>query len=94
MLTKKLNSFLGTSGLRIIGMREDYCSRLFYLVDIELTEVLHIHTALIDICNGNVCVDFSILALYGANCAKNVRKLTYSRRLYKNSVGMKLGKNL
>ena len=94
MLAKKLYRLLGASRLGIIGMGENYSSSFLYLVDVELSEVLHIHTAFINVSDGSVCVYFRILALHCTNGTKNVGELPDTRGLDKYSLGVKLIKHL
>ena len=94
MLADKRNRFLDFSVLSAVSVGEDYCRCVFYLVVKELTEVLHIHFALICIGNGGEAVKNRTLALNGSYSLYNVRKLSNARRLDNYSVGRKFVDNL
>ena len=77
-----------------VGMAENDTTRVFYLVVEKLTEVLHIHFALVDVYHDGKAVQLHVLCLgipYGAD---NVAQLTDTRRLDKHSVGRVFGNNV
>ena len=78
----------------LIGVAENNTSRVFYLIVEELTEILHIHFALINVNNNGKAVELNILCARGSNRADNVAELSYARRLDKHSVGSILRNHL
>ena len=71
----------------LIGVAEQHTACVCYLITKELTEVLHIHLALVDVNDGNRAVKLSTLYICLKNCFSNVRELSYARGLDKDSVG-------
>ena len=78
----------------LIGVAENNTSRVFYLIVEELTEILHIHFALINVNNNGKAVELNILCARGSNRTDNVAELSYARRLDKHSVGSILRNHL
>ena len=94
MLTQKSDCCRNLFVLRSIGVRKDYCRCVFNLIVKELAKVLHIHFALVDICNGGKRVKLRILDTGVFHRLYYVGELTYARRLDNHSVGVKFVKHL
>ena len=94
MLTKKLYAFGGLLLACRLGMRKHDCRRISDLVVIELAKVLHIHLALLNVGNGCKAIKHCTVLLCSLCCANNVRKLTNTRGLDNNSVGLEFVKHL
>ena len=94
MRAKKLNALGNLEILGTLSVREDYRRCVSNLVVVELTEVLHIHLALINVRNGGKAVKHCTVLLRGLCRADNVRKLAYTRGLNDNSVGLVLVEHL
>ena len=71
----------------LIGVAEQHTACVCYLIAKELTEVLHIHLALVDVNDGNRAVKLSALYICLKNCFSNVGELTDTRGLDKDPVG-------
>ena len=94
MLSYKPDSLFGLFALYNVGMGENNCRSILYLVIEKLAEVLHIHLALAGINNNRITVEFSSFGFNALNCADNVGKFTNTRRLDYNSVRIIFFKNL
>ena len=94
MLAKKLYALGNLLVLCALCMREYDSRSVLDLVVIELTEVLHIHFALINVGNCGKAVEDCSVLLGGFGGADNVGELTYARGLDNNSVGGILLKHL
>ena len=77
-----------------LRMRENDAGCVLDLIAEELTEVLHIHLALVCINNGGEGVKLCLLAANGGRRLDNVGELTNARGLNNNSVGVILLENL
>ena len=77
-----------------LGMRKNDGGCVGDLIVIELAKVLHIHLALINVCNGGEAIKHRTVVLGGLCRTNNVRKLANARGLDNNSVGIILLKNL
>jgi hypothetical protein len=77
-----------------LGMGENDGGSVGDLIVIELAKVLHIHLALINVCNGGEAVEGCAVLLGGLCRANNVGKLADARGLDNNSVGIILLENL
>ena len=73
---------------RFVGMTEIDTARMLDLIVKELTEVLHIHLAFINIDDNDCAVYYRVLNIRFENCLGNVAELSNTRGLYKNSVGV------
>ena len=93
MLSYESNGLLYLRILCNIGVREDDGGCMGDLIVIELTKVLHIHTALGNIGNRGEAVENAI-ALNPLCCADNIGKLTDARGLDDNSIGSEVTKHL
>ena len=94
VLSDELDGLFRLISLSNVGMRKNDTGCVSNLIVVELTKVLHIHLALINVCNRGEAVEDSVLSLNRLNSLDNVRELTYSAGLDNNSVGMELVKNL
>ena len=94
MLTDKGYCRLDLRIRRGVGVREDDCGCVSYLVVIELAEVLHVHLTLADVGNGGECVEDGIVPIGCHSSLDNVGELAYSRRLDDNAIGRKSLYNL
>ena len=94
VLAKKLNTLGGLLLACGLCMRKHDSRCVSNLVVIELTEVLHIHFALLNVGNGGKAVKLSALLLCSFCRADDVRKLANTRGLDNNSVGLVLLKHL
>jgi hypothetical protein len=71
----------------LVGVAEENAACILNLIAEELTEVLHIHLALVYVNYGNRAVDLGILKLSRKHGFRNVRELTNTRGLDENAVG-------
>ena len=94
VLSDKLNSRLNLLCLGKIGMGEDDGGSVGDLIVVELAKVLHIHLALVYVCNRGEAVELGISGLNRLNSLDNVGELTYSAGLDDNSVGVEFVKHL
>ena len=94
MLAKKsyaLGNFLISCTL---SMRKHDRGCVLDLIVVELAEVLHIHLALVYVCNGGKAIKLCTMLL-GSFCrANNVGKLANARGLNNNSIGIILLQHL
>ena len=67
---------------------------MLYLVVIKLTKVLHIHFALINVCNGSKAIKCCTVLLCSFCSTDNIRKLTNTRGLDNYSIRCVLLKHL
>ena len=93
MLSDKLNGSLGLAFLCDVGMRQYYTRCISYLIVIELTEVLHIHLTLIDVCNGSKAVKLCV-GRCGAHRLNDIGKLSDTAGLNDDSVRIELVEHL
>ena len=94
MLSDELNGLFCLISLSDVGVRKNDAGSVGNLVVIELTKVLHIHLALVDVGNGSEAVECSVLGLYGLYRLDNIGKLTNATGLNNNSVGVEFIKHL
>ena len=94
VLSDKLNGSLDLLCLGKVGMRKNDRGSVGNLVIVELAKVLHIHLALIHVCNGSEAIELGILSLYRLDSLDNVGELTNSAGLDDNAVGVELVKHL
>ena len=94
VLSDKLNRSLDLLCLGKVGMRKNDRGSVGDLVIVELAKVLHIHLALIHVCNGSEAIELGILSLYRLDSLDNVGELTNSAGLDDNAVGVELVKHL
>ena len=94
MLTNEGDRLLHLGGFCIRGAREDDAGRVFYLVVIKLAKVTHIHLTLIYVTDGGKRVKGSAVILCRPCRLDDVGKLTDTRGLDNNSIGVKLSDNL
>ena len=94
VLTKERNALGNLLVSCALGMRKHDSRRIGNLVVIELTEVLHIHLALVYVSNGGKAVEYCAMLLCSLGSAYNVRKLANARGLDDNSVGSVFLKHL
>ena len=94
VLSDKLNCAFNLLSLGNVGMRKNYRRCVSDLIVIELAKVLHIHLALIYVCNGGEAVKLSVLCLNRLYRFDYVGELTYSAGLDDNSIGMEFVKHL
>ena len=78
----------------LIGMAENNTARIFYLVIEELTEVLHIHLALIDVGYYGKAIKLNVLKLCILYRLDNVAELSNTRGLDYHAIGGVLGYNV
>jgi hypothetical protein len=71
----------------LVGVAEENAACVLDLIAEELTEVLHIHLALVYVNYGNRAVDLGVLKLGSKHGFCNVRELSNSRGLDENAVG-------
>ena len=94
MLSDKLHCGINLLVLCVIGVRKNDAGCISDLIVVELTEVLHIHLALVSIGNGSKAIELGILSLYRLNRLNNVGELSYSAGLNNHSIGMELLEHL
>ena len=94
MLSDKLHCGINLLVLCVIGVRKNDAGCIGDLIVVELTEVLHIHLALVSIGNGSKAIELGILSLYRLNRLNNVGELSYSAGLNNHSIGMELLEHL
>ena len=78
----------------LLGTAEDYRLGSFYLVLVELAEVLHIHLDLGSVNDCCVSVEHQFVILHVHDCLQHIRELTNAGRLDENSVRVKLLQHL
>ena len=94
LFAQKRNGFCNLFLVCTLGMRKNNATRVFDLVIEEFTKVLHIHFALFNVCNGGETVQKNVFYIEVLNSTNNIRKLSNTRRLNQNAVGMVLVKYL
>ena len=94
VLAKKLNTLGGLLLACGLCMRKHDSRCVSDLIVIKLTEVLHIHLALLNVGNGCKAVKDRTVLLCTLSSADNIRKLTNARGLDNNSVGVVFLKHL
>ena len=94
MLSDKLHCGINLLVLCVISVRKNDAGCISDLIVVELTEVLHIHLALVSIGNGSKAIELGILSLYRLNRLNNVGELSYSAGLNNHSIGMELLEHL
>ena len=94
MLTKKSYALCNLLFPCRLSVRENDSRSMLDLIVIELAKVLHIHLALINVCNGGEAVEGCSVLLGGLCRTNNVGKLSYARGLNYNTVGGIFLKNL
>ena len=94
MLSEQSESLVKLMLLDIIGVGKNYGRCRCNLVVVKLAKVLHIHLALSCVCNRGEAIEHRAVGIYTLYRADNVRKLTDARRLYYDSVRVKLVKHL
>ena len=94
MLLEKRDAICNLLLGNIACVAEYDASRIFNLVIEKLTEVLHVHLALVSINDGRKAVKNSTLGVCIFNRFDNVGELTYTGRLDKDTVGSVLVDNL
>ena len=77
-----------------IGVRQHNGGSVTNLVSEELSEILHVHFTLTCVNDGSKTAELKLRPLDVLNSLHDVGKLTYSRRLDKDSVGIILSENL
>ena len=88
-LTKHLNSLFSLSFLRHISTAQDNSSCCFYLIAVELTEVLQIQFAFIHVYNCRVAVQYDVYTVfYILYCFDHIRQLANSGWLDQNTIRM------
>ena len=73
--------------LHALGAAEDDGAGVFYLIVVELTEVLHVHLALVGICHGGEAVEFYVVHLQTADCGDDIAELAHAGGFDEDAVG-------
>ena len=77
-------------GADALGAREDDGARVLDLVVEELTEVLHVHPALVRVHDGREAIEHQLVGLHALHGADDVAQLADARRLDEDAVGVEL----
>ena len=77
-------------GADALGAREDDGARVLDLVVEKLTEVLHVHLALVRVHDGREAVEHQLVGLYALHGADDVAQLADARGLDEDAVGVEL----
>ena len=77
-------------GADALGAREDDGARVLDLVVEKLTEVLHVHLALVRVHDGREAVEHQLVGLYALHSADDVAQLADARGLDEDAVGVEL----
>ena len=77
-------------GADALGAREDDGARVLDLVVEELTEVLHVHPALVRVHDGREAVEHQLVGLHALHGADDVAQLADARGLDEDAVGVEL----
>ena len=81
-------------GADALGAREDDGARVLDLVVEELTEVLHVHPALVRVHDGREAVEHQLVGLHALHGADDVAQLADARGLDEDAVGVELREHL
>ena len=77
----------------VVGVREHNTTGIFNLIVEELTEIAHIHFAFVHVRNGCKTIEHRAVSSSVLHRADDIRKLSDTRRLNKNTVGTVLLKH-
>ena len=94
MLLDQRNRFPDLFLRSMIGMGQHDASCVFDLIVEKLSEIAHVHLTFIHVCNGGKSVQDRSVRRRILHRADDIRKLSYTGRLYENTVGTVLLKHL
>ena len=90
LLAQQRHSGVELLGTDALGAREDDGARVLDLVVEELTEVFHIHFALVRVHDGREAVEHQLVGLHALHGADDVAQLADARGLDEDAVGVEL----